>query len=142
MRPPPSTTCTEIRSFTGLVGHYRHFIKGFANIAASLYDLVSGENKDKKSEAVTLTAEALTAFETLKEKCVQAPILAFPDFQKPFLLETNASGGWCPSLFHTVRGMSDVLALSWPPILVSMLSVARLNIHSVHCSPMAGALSW
>ena len=88
----PPKTHTDIRSFTGMVGHYRRFIKGFANIAAPLYDLVSREHKDKKSKAVMFTPEALTAFETLKEKCVKAPVLAFPDFQKPFLLETNASG--------------------------------------------------
>ena len=61
-------------------------------IAVPLYDLTSGENKDKKSEPVTLTPEALEAFKTLKDKCVQAPVLAFPDFKKPFLLETDASG--------------------------------------------------
>ena len=88
----PPKTYTDIHSFTGLVGHYRHFIKGFTNIAAPLYDLTSGENKDKKSEPVVLTVEALEAFETLKQKCVQAPILSFPDFKKPFLLETDASG--------------------------------------------------
>ena len=74
------------------MGHYRRFIKGFAKIAAPLYDLTSGENEDKKSEPVTLTSEALEAFQTLKDKCVQAPVLAFPDFKKPFLLETDASG--------------------------------------------------
>ena len=92
MKYAPPKTYTEIRSFTGMVGHYRRFIKGFANIASPLYDLISGDNKDKKSEAVTLTPEALIAFETLKERCLQAPVLAFPDFQKPFLLETDASG--------------------------------------------------
>ena len=85
-------TFTDICSFTGAVGHYRHFIKGFAKIAAPLYDLTSGENKDKKSEPVTLTPEALEAFQTLKDKCVQALVLTFPDFKKPFLLETDASG--------------------------------------------------
>ena len=89
---PIPKTFTDIRSFTGAVGHYRRFIKGFAKIAAPLYDLTSGENKDKKSEPVTLTPEALEAFQTLKDKCVQAPVLAFPDFKKPFLLETNSSG--------------------------------------------------
>ena len=89
---PVSKTFTDICSFTGAVGHYRCFIKGFAKIAASLYDLTSGENKDKKSEPVTLTPEALEAFQTLKDKCVQAPVLTFPDFKKPFLLETDTSG--------------------------------------------------
>ena len=51
--PPP-----VVKSFMGLVGHYRCFIKGFAKIAAPLYDLTSGENKDKKSEHVDLSPEA------------------------------------------------------------------------------------
>ena len=85
-------TYMGIRSFSGAVGHYRRFIKDFAKIAAPLYDLVIGANKDKKSEPVTLTPETLEAFETLKQKCVQAPILAFPNFNKTFLLETDASG--------------------------------------------------
>ena len=89
---PPPDTYTKVKSFVGLVGHYRRFIKGFARIAAPLYDLTSGENKDKKSERVDLPPEALEAFERLKAACLQAPILAFPDFNKPFLLETDASG--------------------------------------------------
>ena len=68
----------EGKIFVGLVGHYRLFIKGFARIAAPLYDLTSGENKDKKSERVDLPPEALEAFERLKAACLQAPILAFP----------------------------------------------------------------
>ena len=84
--------CLPPRSFTGVIGHYRHFIKGFAHIAAPLYDLISGDNKDKKSEPVKLSPKALEAFNILKEKCVNAPVLSFPDFKKPFLLETDASG--------------------------------------------------
>ena len=89
---PPPKTYTDIRSFTGVVGHYRRFIKGFAHIVAPLYDLTSGDNKDKKSEPVKLSPEALEAFNILKEKCVNAPVLYFPDFKKLFLLETDASG--------------------------------------------------
>ena len=88
----PPGTYTKVKSFVGLVGHYRHFIKGFAHIAAPLYDLTSGENKDKKSEHLDLPPEAREAFDCLKAACLQAPILAFPDFDKPFLLETDASG--------------------------------------------------
>ena len=81
-----------MKSFVGLVGHYRCFIKGFTKIAVPLYDLTSGDNKDKKSEHFNLSPEALEAFDCLKAACLQAPILAFPDFDKPFLLETDASG--------------------------------------------------
>ena len=88
---PPPKTYTDIRSFTGVVGHYRHFIKGFAHIVAPLYDLISGDNKDKKSEPVKLSPEALEAFNILKGKCMNTPVLSFPDFKKPFLLETDAS---------------------------------------------------
>ena len=88
---PPPDTYTKVKSFVGLVGYFRCFIKGFAKIAAPLYDLTSGDNKDKKSEHVDLSAEALEAFDHLKAAYLQAPILAFPDFDKPFLLEMYAS---------------------------------------------------
>ena len=97
---PPPDTYTKVKSFVGLVGHYRHFMKGFAKIAAPLYNLTSGNNKDKKSEHVDLSSEAREAFDHLKAACLQAPILAFPDFNKPFLLETDASG----------RGLGAVLS--------------------------------
>ena len=88
----PPDTCTKVKSIVGLVGHYRHFIKGFANIATPLYDLTSGENKDTKSEHLDLPPEACEAFDHLKAACLQTPILSFPNFSKPFLLETDASG--------------------------------------------------
>ena len=97
---PPPDTYTKVKSFVGLLGHYRRFIKGFAKIAAPLYDLTSGDNKDKKLEHVDLSLEALEAFNCLKAACLQAPILAFLDFDKPFLLETDASG----------RGLGAVLS--------------------------------
>ena len=97
---PPPDTYTKVKSFVGLVGHYWRFIKGFAKIAAPLYGLTSGGNKDKKLEHVDLSPEAWEAFDCLKAACLQAPILAFPDFGKPFLLEMDASG----------RGLGAVLS--------------------------------
>ena len=87
----PLDTYTKVKSFVGLGGHYRCFIKGFPKIAVSLYDLTSGDNKDKKLEHVDLSPEALEAFDRLKAACLQAPILAFLDFDKPFFLEMDAS---------------------------------------------------
>ena len=76
--------------------HYRQFIKGFACIAQPLYEHLSGEGAHKKSKQVTLMTEAKDTFETLKRACLKAPVLAFADFDKPFLLETDASklGFW------------------------------------------------
>ena len=97
---PPPDTYTKVKSFVGLAGHYRCFIKGFAKIAAPLYNLTSSDNKDKKSEHVDLSPKAREAFDRLKAACLQAPILSFQDFNKPFLLEMDASG----------RGLGAVLS--------------------------------
>ena len=43
-----------------------------------------------KNHPVTLTAAAEEAFHTFKKKCATAPVLAFADLKKPFLLETDA----------------------------------------------------
>ena len=69
----PPETYTKVKSFVGLVGDYRHFIKGFAKIAAPLYDLTSSDNKDKKSEHVDLSPEALEAFDHLMQLVSRLP---------------------------------------------------------------------
>ena len=84
-------TYTEIRAFLGLVGHYRQFIKGFAQIAQPLNEHLAGEGASRKLEWVSLSEEALKAFEALKQACMNSPVLAFTDYTKDFLLETDAS---------------------------------------------------
>ena len=87
----PPKTYTEIRAFLGLVGHYRHFIKGFARIAQPLNEHLAGEGACRKVEQVSLSEEALKAFEMLKQACMNSPVLAFADYSNEFLLETNTS---------------------------------------------------
>ena len=81
-------TYTEVRVFCGLSGHYHHFIKNFAHLAHVLYDLLGDE---VKMGPLMLTPEAEEAVRVLKEKISSALVLVFPDFDKPFLLETDAS---------------------------------------------------
>ena len=83
---------TGIRKFIGAVGYFHQFIKNFSHIARPLDDLTSCENSKLKNHAVTLTPTTLEAFETLKKKCMTVPVLAFADLEKPFVLETDASG--------------------------------------------------
>ena len=83
------TTVTGIRKFIGAMGYFRRFI---TRITRPLDDLTSCENSKLKNHPVTLTPAALEAFETLKKKCMIAPVLAFADLEKPFILETDVSG--------------------------------------------------
>ena len=84
-------TYIEVHAFLGLVGHYRRFIKGFIHIAQPLNDHLTGEGAIRKSECVSLSEDALKAFKALKQACMTAPVLAFADYTKPFLLETDVS---------------------------------------------------
>ena len=88
----PPMTFTGIRHYLGATGFYQRFIKGYAKIAKPLQDLISDDNSKLKKEEVMLTPEAIEAFQQLKVKCMTAPVLAFANFTKPFLLETDASG--------------------------------------------------
>ena len=85
-------TYTGIRQFLRATGYFRRFIKGYANIAKPLNDLLSGANSKLKSCFVRLPPAVVVAFQELKLKCMTVPVLTFADFHKPFLLETDASG--------------------------------------------------
>ena len=81
----PPATYTQVRKFLGAMGYFRHFIKGYARIAKPLNDLLQGENSKLKSQSLGLLPDTLAAFQELKMRCLTAPVLAFPDFKKPFL---------------------------------------------------------
>ena len=55
-----------------------------------LNGLLSGEGASRKSERVSLPEDALRVFNALKQVCMSTPVLAFADYIKEFLLETNA----------------------------------------------------
>ena len=87
----PPATYTQVCKFLGATGYFCCFIKGYAKIAKPLNDLLQGENSKLKAHPVGLPPKALAAFQELKMKCLTAPVLAFADFKKPFLLETDVS---------------------------------------------------
>ena len=82
------------------MGQYWQFTKGFVHIAQVLNGLLSGEGASRKSEQVLLLEDALRAFDALKQACMNAPVLAFTDYTKEFLLETNLSEGLGAVLFQ------------------------------------------
>ena len=84
-------TYTKIRAFLSIIGHYRQFIKGFAWIAQPLNEHSTGEGASRKLEWVSLSKEALEAFQALKQACMNSPVLAFANYTKDFLLKTDTS---------------------------------------------------
>ena len=80
---PIPSTAMHVRSFLGLASYYRRFIKGFAEIARPLHALT------RKDTPYKWTIECEHAFVKLKERLVTAPILAYPSFHRPFLLQTD-----------------------------------------------------
>ena len=78
----------QVRTFCRLVGHYWRFIKGFANIVWPLYDMLG---KEVKMGPMDLPPEVQEAMKILNRRVQSVPVLVFPDFNKPFLLEMNAS---------------------------------------------------
>jgi hypothetical protein len=81
---PTPTNSKELRSFLGLAGYYRKFIRHFGIISKPLTNLL------KKNTMFCWTTEHDTTFECLKTALSQAPVLALPDFSKQFILETDA----------------------------------------------------
>ena len=79
--PTPSSV-KELRSFLGLAGFYRKFVRHFGVISRPLTDLL------KKHSLFIWTTDHEQAFATLKQALMTAPVLALPDFSQPFCINT------------------------------------------------------
>ncbi|GJW30354.1 putative reverse transcriptase domain-containing protein [Tanacetum coccineum] len=79
------TTPTEVRQFLGLAGYYRRFIEGFSKIAKPLTKLT------QKNKNYTWGEEQESAFQLLKQKLCEAPILALPEGNDDFVIYCDAS---------------------------------------------------
>jgi hypothetical protein len=83
----PTPTCVkELQSFMGLVGYYRRFIPQMATIASPLYQLF------KKGVPWVWGNKQQSAMVELKQKLTSPPLMRLPDFDRDFVLCTDASG--------------------------------------------------
>lgn len=98
---PVPTTKRKLRGFLGLVGWYRKFVPHFADRAVVLNDLTKASAPNK----VRWTEECERAFRDLKDAICTQSVLHSPDFEKPFTLQTDASGvGLGAVLLQEVEG--------------------------------------
>ena len=94
--PTPEST-KEVQQFLGLAGYYRRFIRDFAEIARPLHRLT------ERNAIFRWSSECKKAFEELKNHLVTAPVLAYPDFNRPSNPDTD--------VLRTLRSLTACLLI-------------------------------
>ncbi|XP_048627572.1 uncharacterized protein LOC125596542 [Brassica napus] len=82
---PRPKSATEVRSFLGLAGYYRKFVKGFASLAQPMTQLTGKDVRFVWSE------KCEECFSALKHMLTSAPVLVLPEADQPYVVYTDAS---------------------------------------------------
>lgn len=100
---PQPQTAKELRSFLGFTGYYRRFVRDYASIVRPLNDLLKGDLSPRHKSpnhwprrqlhplGAKWTPACQAAFDLIIEKLTSAPVLAFSNWQLPYVLHTDAS---------------------------------------------------
>ncbi|KAL3992153.1 cell division cycle protein 37 [Sarotherodon galilaeus] len=124
---PVPKNLKELRSFLGFAGYYRRFVQGYSAIVKPLHDLTAGYPPSQKKLRATVkpenylnpkepfggrwTQKCQQAFESIIDRLTSAPVLAFADPRKPYILHTDASAtGLGAVLYQEQDGKNRVVA--------------------------------
>ena len=120
----PPTTVKEVWHLMGLFGYYRNFIHKFSIIAAPITALTKGVKTTRRADGsidclagatkIDWTEECEQAFKELKGKLTSPPVLAYPDFTKPFVLYVDASHDGMACALHQASEPSLPTAKALP----------------------------
>ena len=153
---PVPQSVKDVQKFWGLASYYRWFVRDFATIAKPLHRLT------EKNSTFEWSVECQEAFVTLRRCLCTAPVLAFPRFDQPFLLDTDASnsgiGGVLSQLDdegveHVVAFASRTLSKSERRYCVTRRELLAVVVFTQHFRPYLlgreftlrtdhGSLSW
>ena len=105
--PRPSNP-DELRSFVAFAGYYRRFVKDFSKVTKPLTDLLPPTStrknaKPKKTKDWKWEEEHEVTINKLKDILTSPPILAYPEFQQPFELHTDASGKGLGAILYQMQ---------------------------------------
>ena len=96
---------SQLRAFLGTAGYYRQFVPNYAQIASPLHRAC------QKGDRFRWTAECEEAFQDIKHRLSSAPILAFPQLDVPFILDSDASDSGLGAVLSQVQcGKERVIA--------------------------------
>ena len=139
---PIPKTPKEVHSFIGLASYYCRFIPNFAKWAGSLHALIvpasfkqkinKGEMKKNDLPEFQWTPSCQEGFDQLKKALMEAPILTYPDYSKPFILETDTS---------LIKGLGAILSQKGDDNEVRVMAYASRSLHPSEKS-MLYALKW
>ncbi|WVZ63910.1 LOW QUALITY PROTEIN: hypothetical protein U9M48_013504 [Paspalum notatum var. saurae] len=127
---PRPTLMTELRAFLGLTNYYRRFVKHYGLIAQPLTHILR-----LKQFAWLDTAEQ--AFLKLKEAMVRALVLAIPNFELPFTIETDA----CDTDNRHPSSVADVLVKPFLVLLHDMTIYEFSAVRAMFCLPLRTKLT-
>ena len=88
----------EVQSFLGLASYYRRFIENFSKTAHPLIELTK-----KKNDSFIWGKEEQLAFDVLRTRLTTAPVLIYPDFEKEFILFTDASNYGIAAILSQIK---------------------------------------
>ena len=129
---PPPTNVSELRVFLGKVGHYRKFLPDFATVASPLFLL------EEKGRNFVWSNDCQRSFDALKQALCEAPVLAYPRIDLPFILDTDASTTDVAAVLSQVQDGEErpityaAKALTksqrkWPPTKIEMYALVFLE---------------
>ncbi|GFV79477.1 retrovirus-related Pol polyprotein from transposon 297 [Trichonephila clavipes] len=140
---PTPRTKTQIRAFLGIAGYYQKYINLFSVIAAPLTDALKGR---AKKEEIKWTTECENAFRELKGKLIDKPVLYAPNFEREFIVQTDASNAGMGAVLTqlTEQVMTDHNPLVWlnrnvssnPRLMRWALALQPYNFRIVHRSDL------
>jgi hypothetical protein len=94
---PMARSVRAVRTFLGLAGYYRRFIRDYGVIAGPLTRLL-------RKEGFKWSPEAESAFQALQLALTRAPVLQLPTFDRAFIVECDASGSGFGAVLHQGEG--------------------------------------